>query len=65
MSTLIINADTNKIEKVKEFLKSISVPFIATEDIYDPTFVAKIERSRKQAKEGKTVKVKVADLSPV
>ena len=62
MSTLIINAEDNKIEKIKEYLTSIRVQFVATDEVYDPAFVKKIQRSRIQAKAGKTIKVKAGDL---
>ncbi len=29
---------------------------------YDPEFVAKIERSREQARQGKTIRIKTEDL---
>ena len=34
----------------------------ATENIYNPEFVAKIERSRQQLKEGKVTRIKIEDL---
>jgi hypothetical protein len=62
MSTLIINAEDNKIEKIKEYLTSIRVQFVSTDEVYDPAFVAKLQRSRKQAEDGKTIRVKADDL---
>ena len=53
---------------IKDFLNSIKVKFetkTASKEIespYNPEFVAKIERSRQQLKEGKCRIVKIEDL---
>lgn len=68
METLIIHTETNKLNLIKDFLKSIQVKFetksVSTvdESPYDPEFVAKIERSRQQLKEGKVTRIKIEDL---
>ena len=56
MKTLIIHAEADKVQIIKDFLNSIKVKFetktTSTEESpYDPEFVAKIERSRQQLKE--------------
>jgi len=68
METLIIHTEAEKVEIIKEFLNSIKVKFEIstdksdTESPYNPEFVAKIERSRQQAKEGKGRIIKIEDL---
>lgn len=67
MKTLIIHAEADKVQIIKDFLNSIKVKFetkpTSTEEIpYDPEFVAKIERSRQQLKEGKGRIIKIEDL---
>ena len=68
MKTLIIHTEDDKIQLIKDFLNSIKVQFETQttskpEDIpYDPEFVAKIERSRQQLKEGKVTRIKIEDL---
>lgn len=57
MTTITLQTnEKQKLETVKEFLKKLKIPFkeLKDEDApYNPEFVAKIERSRQQAKEGK------------
>ncbi len=59
METLTIHPkDKSQLTAVKAVLKVLKVPFERAkeeESPYNPEFVAKIKRSRKQAKEGKTV----------
>ncbi len=48
---------------IKAFFEALNIKFEVTKDIsYDPEFVSKIERSRKQAAEGKTVKIELDDI---
>lgn len=49
---------------IKAFFEEYNVPFEEkkTKSPYNAEFVKKIEESRKQIKEGKGVKIKVADL---
>jgi hypothetical protein len=68
MKTLIIHTEDDKIQIIKDFLNSIKVKFETQstsneeESPYDPEFVAKIERSRQQHKEGKGRIIKIEDL---
>ena len=68
MKTLIIHTEDDKIQIIKDFLNSINVKFETQttsneeESFYDPEFVAKIERSRQQLKEGKVTRIKTEDL---
>ncbi len=67
MKTLIIHAEADKVQIIKDFLNSIKVKFetktTSTEESpYDQEFVAKIERSRQQLKEGKGRIIKIEDL---
>lgn len=68
METLIIHTEEDKIQLIKEFLNSIKVKFETKttskveESPYNPEFVAKIERSRQQLKEGKVTRIKIEDL---
>ena len=68
MKTLIIHTEDDKIQIIKDFLNSIKVKFETKttsneeESTYDPQFVAKIERSRQQLKEGKVTRIKIEDL---
>ncbi len=68
MQTIIIQTEDNKVQMIKDFLNSIKVKFetkTASKEIespYNPEFVAKIERSRQQLKEGKGRIVKIEDL---
>ena len=53
MRSLIIYPKTKKqLAAVKAILKALNVPFLI-EERYDPEFVAKIERSKKEVAEGK------------
>ena len=48
---------------IKAFFEALNIKFEVTKDIsYDPEFVSKIEKSRKQAAEGKTVKIGLDDI---
>ncbi len=50
-------------DALKAFAKALKMKFEVTkEESYDPDFVAKIQESRQQAREGKTVKIKLDDL---
>jgi hypothetical protein len=64
MSTIIVHAGPAKVEMIKEYLTSIHVPFVTEEEksTYNPDFVKKVERSKKQAKEGKVTQIKVENL---
>ncbi len=68
MKTLIIHTEDDKVQLIKDFLNSIKVKFETKttskedESPYNPEFVAKIERSRQQLKEGKVTRIKIEDL---
>ena len=48
---------------IKAFFEALKIKFeIAKDSPYNPEFVAKIENSRKQAAEGRTVKVDLDDI---
>ncbi len=48
---------------IKAFFKALKIKFeVAQDSPYDPEFVAKIKNSRKQAAEGKTVKIDPDDI---
>ena len=68
METIIIHTEKDKLQLIKDFLESIKVKFETKttskkeDSPYDPEFVAKIERSRQQLKEGKVTRIKIEDL---
>jgi len=68
METLIIHTEADKLQQIKDFLTSLKVQFetpneaTETKSPYDPAFVAKIQRSSQQAKEGKGRIIKIEDL---
>ncbi len=48
---------------IKAFFEALKIKFEITQDSpYNPEFVAKIEKSRKEADEGKTVKIDLDDI---
>lgn len=54
---------TEQLKALKAFLKALKIKFeISGEESYDPEFVEKVLESRKQAKEGKTTRVKKENL---
>jgi len=63
-NTFIIHPETTEQENaLKAFVKALKIKFeVAKEKPYNPDFVAKIQESRQQAKEGKTVKIELDDL---
>jgi hypothetical protein len=55
--------DDSQIEAVKAFMKALKIKFeISKEKPYNPKFVAKIEKSKQEFKEGKSTRVKKEDL---
>jgi hypothetical protein len=66
MTTINITAhaeNDSQIQAVKAVMKALKIKFtISKETPYDPEFVAKIEESRKQSKEGKVSRVNQEDL---
>lgn len=65
MQTLIVQPkDRKELAAVKAALKALGVSFKKKEEVepYDPEFVAKIEGSRQEVKEGKFSSVNEEDL---
>ena len=59
--------DASQIEAIKAVIKAFKIKYRIskaqeTESPYDPEFVDKIEKSRKQAAEGKTVRIDLDDI---
>lgn len=56
--------DASQIEAIKAVIKAFKIKFSIskTTSTYDPDFVAKIEESRKQALDGKTVKINLDEI---
>jgi hypothetical protein len=63
-NTFIIHPETDEQENaLKALIKALKIKFeITKEKPYDPEFVAKIQKSRLQIKEGKTVKMDLDDI---
>ncbi len=56
-------ANEQEMSVIKAFFEALKIKFeVAKDSPYDPEFVAKIEKSRKQAAEGKTVKIDPDDI---
>lgn len=56
-------ANAQEMSVIKAFFEALKIKFeFAKDSPYDPEFVAKIEKSRKQAAEGKTVKIDLDDI---
>ena len=52
-----------RMDNLKAFAKALKIKFEVTrEESYDPDFVAKIQKSQQQVREGKTVKIDLGDL---
>lgn len=62
--TLIVHpSNAHEMNVIKAFFEALKIKFEVTKDSpYDTEFVAKIENSRKQATEGKTVKISLDDI---
>lgn len=59
--------DASKIEAIKAFIESIKIKYTISkiknsDDAYNAEFVEKIQNSRKQAAEGKTVRIDLDDI---
>ena len=56
-------SNENELSIIKDFFQALKIKFeVAEESPYNPEFVAKIQKSRKQAIEGKTVKLALDDI---
>ncbi len=63
METLIVHPKNQKqLAAIEAVLKALNVTFIKEENYYDPEFVAKIEKSKAEAKAGKVIVIKPADI---
>lgn len=64
METLIVEAkDQKELATVQAVLKALKVSFRKEDrSLYDPGFVAKIEQSVQEVKQGKVTRVKKEDL---
>jgi len=63
METVIAHpSNKEQLNALKAFMKALKVDYKVEKSPYDPQFVAKIEESRRQIKEGKGVKMNVDDL---
>jgi hypothetical protein len=55
--------NANQLGVIKAFFEALKIKFeVAEESPYNPEFVAKIQKSRKQAMEGKTVKISLDEI---
>lgn len=56
-------SNASELVVAKAFFEALKIKFeIAKKSPYSPDFVSKIEKSRKQVKEGKTVKIVLAEI---
>lgn len=56
-------SNAQEMSVIKAFFEALKIKFeVAKDSPYDPEFVDKIENSRKQAAEGKTVKIDLDDI---
>ena len=56
-------SNENELSIIKAFFEALKIKFeVAEESPYNPEFVAKIQKSRTQAIEGKTVKLALDDI---
>ena len=63
METVIASpANKEQLIALKAVMKALKVDFKVEKSPYDPEFVAKIEKSRQEIREGKGVRIKVEDL---
>lgn len=64
MNTIIAHPGTSEqADALKAVMKALKIAFEETADKpYNPEFVAKINESRQQAKEGKTVRIPLDDI---
>lgn len=60
----IVHPNAEQADALKAFIKALKIDFeVATADnIYNPAFVEKVRKSRRQIKQGKATRVGKADL---
>ena len=55
--------NANELGVIKAFFEALKIKFeVAKDSPYDAEFVSKIQKSRKQAMEGKTVKISLDEI---
>ncbi len=60
-NTLIAHPETaEELKALKAFMKALKIRF--EESTYDPDFIAKIQKSRQQIREEKTVQIALDDI---
>ena len=63
MEVLILHPENKaQLSALKAMAKALKISFETKNDFYAPDFVAKIEKSKQEIKEGKTTRVKKEDL---
>ncbi|SDF59874.1 hypothetical protein SAMN05216464_12144 [Mucilaginibacter pineti] len=63
METLIVHPQNKEqLDALKTFMKAFKISFEEEKTAYDPEFVAKIQESRRQVKNGETRIVNIDDL---
>ena len=63
METLIVHPQNKEqLDALKTFMKAFKISFEEEKTAYDPEFVAKIQESRRQVKNGETRTVNIDDL---
>jgi hypothetical protein len=56
-------SDAKELSVITAFFEALNIKFEVAHDLpYNPQFITKIEKSRKQAVEGKTVKIGLDDI---
>ncbi|MFO7862443.1 MAG: hypothetical protein R6U85_00440 [Salinivirgaceae bacterium] len=62
-SIIVRPSNAQEMNVIKAFFEALKINYeVADDSPYNSEFVAKIEKSRKQAAEGKTVKVDLDDI---
>ena len=63
MESLIVHPQNKEqLDALKAFMKAFKISFDEDKSGYDPEFVAKIQKSRKQVRNGETRIVNIDDL---
>jgi hypothetical protein len=63
METVIIHPESKEqLNALKAFAKALKIKFETEKSPYDPEFVEKIKKSKKQAQKGKVVSYTIAQL---
>jgi hypothetical protein len=63
METLVARpANKEQLNALKAFMKALKVDFKVEKSPYNPEFVAKIEKSKQEIKDGKGVVISIDDL---